>query len=524
MTYLLGHCPRVLFGTSDVSIATSHLNAFWEAYKEYHPTHEIFRAYPDELSSTIPLAVHGDEGRGKRRSQTTVVSYEAVLGIKGHEPCQQCRPTTTQEFQEFYIPTSRTLRSSFKGHSFIQKFPVFIIPGTLDKEVAPLLEKLMGIFGSSLRNLFHDPIQSHGIKWRFAVIGAKGDLKWHSKTCFFTRGYERQSTVSDAAMCHLCLAGLPGIPAEAVQEGAQWERTLHASRPWQLGRPPMLNQVPFDPERPEHLYKQDGFHNLRLGVYREFVGSTIMLLLRWNHFGSDGLVKDKLIRAHGCFKLFLSSSSKSASLRSFTPSFFQYKNRRSYPWVNAKGSDVTLLMKWFCPLLVSAINLNSDPERVEPLNLMLSTARLGVKWFDLIYKHNIFLSRSCGATLYEVGKSFLKGYTLLVGYAFDQEECLFGVKPKLHFQAHTLLELRLQLSRGDQNIISPILWDCQQNEDYIGRFSRMSRKHDLRVMSGRVLELWLIKSAVLERRHRDPNTSDWGLDAGKELTCRTNRW
>ena len=427
--------------------------------------------------------------------------------------------------KNFYIPTSRTLRSSFKGHSFIQKFPVFIIPGTLDKEVAPLLEKLMGIFGSSLRNLFHDPIQSHGIKWRFAVIGAKGDLKWHSKTCFFTRGYERQSTVSDAAMCHLCLAGLPGIPAEAVQEGAQWERTLHASRPWQLGRPPMLNQVPFDPERPEHLYKQDGFHNLRLGVYREFVGSTIMLLLRWNHFGSDGLVKDKLIRAHGCFKLFLSSSSKSASLRSFTPSFFQYKNRRSYPWVNAKGSDVTLLMKWLCPLLVSAINLNSDPERVEPLNLMLSTARLGVKWFDLIYKHNIFFKPLLRSNIvWSWEKFFWKDTPFWWAMRFDQEECLFGVKPKLHFQAHTLLELRLQLSRGDQNIISPILWDCQQNEDYIGRFSRMSRKHDLRVMSGRVLELWLIKSAVLERRHRDPNTSDWGLDAGKELTGRTNRW
>ena len=503
MDYLLNKCPRVLWGTGDFETAIKHCDDFWAAYREYHGTHQIYSSYPNELAYTIPLAVHGDEGRGKRRSQTTVVSYEAVLGLKGHRHCNKCRPSTTQEPLENPIPTARLLKPSFKGHSFVQHFPAFIIPGTLDKEVGPLLEKLMGIFGSSLQQLFHHPIEAHGVKWRFAVIGCKADLKWHSKTCCLIRGYEHQSTRVDAAMCHLCHAGLPGIPAEAVQEGAAWEATVYASRPWSMQKLPMLNAIPFDDSRPEHLYKLDGFHNLRLGVYREFVASSVMPLLRWGYFGENGNLKEKLQRAHGSFKLYLASISKSASLRSFTPAFFNYKNKKSFPWLNAKGSDVTLTMKWLAPLLASAINLNNAPERVEPLNVMLSTARLGVRWFDLVYHHNIFLSRACGATLHEVGTSFVRGYVSMAGFAYRNEHCLYGIKPKLHFQTQTLYELRLQLERGDKNILSPIVWDCQQNEDYIGRFSRMSRKHDLRVMTERVLELWLIKAYVLEKRHRD---------------------
>lgn len=186
MDYLLNKCPRVLWGTGDFETAIKHCDDFWAAYREYHGTHQIYSSYPNELAYTIPLAVHGDEGRGKRRSQTTVVSYEAVLGLKGHRHCNKCRPSTTQEPLENPIPTARLLKPSFKGHSFVQHFPAFIIPGTLDKEVGPLLEKLMGIFGSSLQQLFHHPIEAHGVKWRFAVIGCKADLKWHSNLLFDT--------------------------------------------------------------------------------------------------------------------------------------------------------------------------------------------------------------------------------------------------------------------------------------------------------------------------------------------------
>ena len=43
--------------------------------------------------STDTMAVHGDEGRGKRRSQAVLFSIESVLGIKGHSSCcHDCAP------------------------------------------------------------------------------------------------------------------------------------------------------------------------------------------------------------------------------------------------------------------------------------------------------------------------------------------------------------------------------------------------------------------------------------------------
>lgn len=502
--YLVQKQPIVVFGTNDADKAEQSLLAFWEGFKQYHPTHETFTlGLP--LNKTIPILIHGDEGRGKRRSNTTVVSWESAIGIKGHSSvCTHCKPTSlwdTSVSGERGHPFIHLLRSNLKSHSFLQHWPLFLLPG-LWKEYKSLTFELLAFFAKQFHLLFHNGFEVNGRIFHIAVIASKGDLKWVAKIGKLTRGYENKSTKKDVCCCHQCLAGLPNLPAEDVSRSPVWENTIHVERPWDEWDEPPLLQIPYDSARPEWIYKQDVLHILRLGVLRDFTASTIFLWLRWGYFKTTGGIPCELEVAHGHFSLWLRSTKQTAALRSFSKSLFNYKSKKSYVWSNTKGSDSTLLCKWISTATVGFMFEETDPQRREVLSVILSTSRLATDWNDLLYSHGAFLTRSCGARLYEVGQGFVNGYKWLAAFAFNQSLCLYGLKPKLHFFKHLLLEIFHQLKRGDACILSPVLHDCSQNEDFIGRVCRVGRKVDSRVLTERTLEFYLIKSAILLRRYQ----------------------
>ena len=507
LKYLIEKHPVVIFGTADTRKAQESVGAFWQGYSQFHDTHEAFSCgHP--LHEILPFAVHGDEGRGKRRSQTTVFMLESVLGIKGHSSeCSDCQtihcwdPPYGEDDgrQHPFLPL---LRHNTKSHSFLQHFPLFVLPGTWWKEYKTLTKDLIRFLAAELKTLFVEGLQANGVTYRIALVGSKGDLKWVSKIACLNRGFEHQGRVRSKLMCHQCLAGDDHLPAEDFSENPCWEPTIHVERPWSDLELPCLIEIPFDQERPEALYRNDGFHTLRLGIYRDFIGGCIFLWMKWGYFGNDpGGMPVQLEAAHGHFTLYLRSVNKSAALRSFTKNFFQYKNAKSYVWSNSKGSDTSLLCEWVGAAARGFLNEEADPVRRQVLSVILTTARLSLQWFEITYKHGMFLHRMCAAHLFETGQSFLNGYAYLADFCMNQRLCLFGVKPKCHFHKHCLLELYWALQRGCVYVLNPAVWDCSQNEDVMGRVCRIGRRVDSRVLTQRALEFYLIKAAVLLRRH-----------------------
>ena len=503
LEYLVSKQPQVVFG----SCGQGALPAFWEAYRMYHPTHEIFQHHANDLARVIPIAVHGDEGRGKRRSNTTVVSLEFVLGIKGpKKPCSVCRPTHLDVCEEEPTDPTHVLARIFfcnlKGHSFLQHVPLFVLPGTYAQSYKDMTFKMLELIGDELRELFFSGFKIKDEQWFVALVGCKGDLKWYSKIAKLTRGYEHKGRKRDVACCHICLAGSPGMPAEDLTSQPVWADTLWRERPWdetEEGTPPLF-RVPFDQSKPEALYKHDIMHTLRLGVYRDFVGSTILLYLRWNFFGTVGGVDEKLKAAHGSFRLWLMTTKKTAALRSFSASLFVYKNKKSYPYANVKASDANLLLKWLVTLTIAHLNDGPLDWQLQVLNTILATARLAIGYYQQISSHHMFLTPNCAARAYEQGLSFVNGYIFLAHWAFENKHCLYAIKPKIHFFRHLLMEKKDQLDAGDTLILSPLIYDCCQCEDLIGRVCRLGRRIDGRVLSHRVLENYLIKAALLAQR------------------------
>ena len=308
------------------------------------------------------------------------------------------------------------------------------------------------------------------------------------------------SIVNELAMCHECEAGIPGLVWEDFSERPAWEATMFATRPFQ-GSPP-LSVIPIDDSAPERLFRKDPFHIGKVGILRDMCGSTLFWLVENQYYGSAGNLPSKLEAAHGAFKLFCSTTGQQPSLRSFTKSLFVYTSRKTFPWANTKGSDTMLLLKF---LVVQVGGFLFDPLRnsdVEMLELMKKTLHAAINYYDVLYGHSLFLTRSCALNLYIEGSRFIAGYNLLANKCLGSWS-LYAVKPKLHLWKHCLVEIRQLLEKGVDLILSPLAFNCEPNEDAIGQMSRLSRRLDSRGVEGRALQCFLVQADMAYRRHRE---------------------
>lgn len=252
--YLLNSAPEVLWGGfSDQVQGVRVLEMFWSAYKKSHPDHKVFSEHRDSLGYTLPLVLHGDEGKGKRRANVAVVSLEGAVGIStihnvrkrcGFGPCRSCCPQRSPDDaarEACYDPCQlqpSALATNMTGHSFLQHWPLWLVPATLNRQYASLIDELMDATVDALRSLFYEGVFARGRAWNVAVIGQKGDLKWHTKIGRLIRGHEHKGQVRDIPMCHICMAGATAdLAFEDISENAAWQSTCFSQRRLQLSLP-----------------------------------------------------------------------------------------------------------------------------------------------------------------------------------------------------------------------------------------------------------------------------------------------
>ena len=56
---------------------------FWQRFRVLRPDLDIYNRPDVDLSTCIPVAFHGDEGRGKLRRPVMIISYQCLIGYKG---------------------------------------------------------------------------------------------------------------------------------------------------------------------------------------------------------------------------------------------------------------------------------------------------------------------------------------------------------------------------------------------------------------------------------------------------------
>ena len=526
--FLLEKAPELLMGgCTDTDQGRQNLEQFWTCYKAIDPAHAFFQEGHQERkpSNTLVFALHGDEGHGAKKGNTCVISMETCLGLPNMDSqwdatrCSGCKVSDKgrNRFKLAHGPTHQTVGdtplcanqvTNLKHNSFLTKFVLGVLPNKYYKSTG-VLDAFMGELCLAFKELFTNGVVVNSQRWFLAIVGLKGDLRWYEKICNLERCFNKQLG-NAKRMCHECAAGSQSVPWEDFRHQPLWGHHLFPERPWRESNPPAICEIPFNSATPEKMIKRDLFHNTKVGVLRDFCGSSIMLILHFGFFnGPRGEVsnsRDALLeRAHDHFLWYCKTTSHYPALHSFTPIFFNATRSWHHAWVNTKASDTTIMIGWIKVLAHACLCETQDERQKAALETIIKAATWVQGWERIVYGHGLWLTKTCGAVLYEYFHDFIQAYNKLAHmclYSFRVPG--FAMKAKLHMLTHTKYELYCQLMDPDTIwVLNPAIWSCDMCEDVVGKLSRLSRRVSPQIPARRTLDLYLIKCKAAYGRYKE---------------------
>ena len=534
--YLLDIYPKLLLGGFPIGDDSDRLcEQFWTQYRQHHPTHEVYQNFGQEQwRGIIPILIHGDKGRTYKKSPIFNFSFECPFGLPSEIRARGSKTNTARQQQrlnkqehggnlswtcnkrarlqsfpeaidEESCPNYKTIQDfiphNARGSTYMTRFLIAAIPYKILKGHPQVVESLLNVIEQDMSMLFRQGVSQAGRVFRCGIVGVKGDFEFHVDVAKFTRSYQNVGTTNELAFCPECAAGSVGVPGMDMADVPVWAGTCYQTEPW--NQVPPLNRIPYDPSKPASLYKRDIFHMLKFGFLRDLCASTIIFLGQMGYFDSPGdsrALDARLERAYSYFKMWCISESKCTTLRKFSLGNFHRTKATKFPFLGGKGADSILCCCFLTGFIQVKLANPLDQSHAVILRAMIETLEGAVNFTGVIHSHGVFLSPGCASFLCTSGFRLLRGYGYLADLCIQQHRKLYALRPKLHYFHHTLLELQEQVRRGDTHILSPSIFNCEANEDFIGRISRLSRRVSPRLSSLRTIQYYLIACKLLFKR------------------------
>ena len=458
------NCFHIIAGLvkPDPDREQSILKAFWAKYRQTNADHPVF-SMPLDLSRTAPLLYHGDEGRGRRRTPFLVTSFHSLLGRGVRAGLQAQAKTGVKK-------TYLKLRPNFIGHSYTSRF----LQAAMPKKVFQNED----VFQAVLRQCATEAefLQTVGVKHKYTgqryfavVLNVCGDWAWLYKAGNLTRSYNHlvkttRDVANPAGICHLCRAGTSGISFEDIHlRNPAWLETTFLDSPFDDPSP--LCRLLHRPGKLPGLFAYDLWHSWHLGVGKAFVASAAVLL----SLQYPGRSKSSRFQQLSADYLAFCSEKKIAPILSkVTSDTMGFESMNVYPMAGwFKGALTTN----FCYFLDH--KLNSDDCTDEMLKMCGEAIKSINACISGLYEGDVFLAPSTAQLLGEQGMRFLRRYAALARAACEREHALFTLLPKHHVLHHAFLYL---LQHNNCEVVNPMCYSAQVDEDYIGKNSRVSRR------------------------------------------------
>ena len=527
LSYLLVNEPWILLGGLKCGGgAEDLLKSFWRLYKLQHGSHEVFKMESDNticLARTIPILLHGDGGRTQKKQPLEVVSLLPLLGVNTFEKALKCSCPKTETYSGKHgLSDPMVQRLNHQNHSYLTHFLLFAFPSKRFRLTPGLLQSMLEAVSKDLGNVCRNGIRMGDDVYNVAVVGMTGDLEYHAKIGLLTRSYQNVGHRNFLPICPECLAGDIRYPFEDVSSNPLWKQSLYRSPPW--SQPPPFRFIPFEDWNSgaaSRFFMRDTFHIFRLGIARNFIGSTIVLFC-WNGvFDSDGgslALGNRLIRAWSSFMLWCDTQKVSPSgLRSFSKEKLHMPTTGSFPWLGCKGSDSIIILKWL--RFLSGLHGALDPSsRVFPL--IFKAAENGLQ-FQSVHRHGIWLKPDCRDRIRRNAKDFVQTYAWLADYALQNGWQLYAMVPKIHAMDH--IRVCLEQSSQNQYTLNPAIADCSMSEDFIGRVSRQSRRISYVQIVENTLLAYKVKARFVLQRFKKRKRDRWNASGVSQLQCCKNK-
>ncbi|CAL1160839.1 unnamed protein product [Cladocopium goreaui] len=160
---ILKKYPELLFPQNNME---EELQVFWNHYRFIQPNHEIFKSPPEQLKRTLPILVHGDEGRYLKKGNYLIATIEMMLGstpTKLKECCCEADPVL-ERYPEVHndegnIFSRRECEVASKqlvnlsGNCFLSKYLLFGMASQQYKAHPDLVHQAMGMVSEDLASL-----------------------------------------------------------------------------------------------------------------------------------------------------------------------------------------------------------------------------------------------------------------------------------------------------------------------------------------------------------------------------------
>ena len=446
--------------------SSAQWSSFWEAYRGVCPTHPIFaRAARGEvkLSHTAALLIHGDEGRTRKKNALMALSCHSILG----RGCNTGSP-------EASVYDCQKL--NFTLHTWATRWLLGVLPKALyDHDGGDsFFQGCLDVFVQDILQIYEQGIYSvTGEKHHFVVINTIGDWPFLAKAfslsrCFMNVSKQSTSRKPATGICHACLADRPGFPWEDFSQEPAWRQTINRESPF-IGSPPLMS-LPHDNTNPPSFLGQDCFHAWHLGAAKQFPASCLVLLV---HTFPGGSIPKRFEAMSQHFFDFCKRRKINPNIRKLTRETVGWPSRADYPAASwSKGSTSTAVLRWF---LFACRDRSEFIEDGSLLDMAFAAAKEIYKFFSKSYREHVWIHRDRAFEISGHGHRFLRLHSQLARRAYDTGQALFLYMPNLHRLAHLFHSLSDDARRAcwARNVL---IWDCQIEEDFIGRPSRLSRR------------------------------------------------
>ena len=509
--YLLNvrNCGQLLGGFTTMDrYGQVCLKAFWECFRKQNPEHAVFELHHGRLHSVIPYCIHLDEGRGLRKSAVLVIHAQGIFGADTAPHFMQNMDFIFDDYLMESELEDMMIRNQFhngRGCTYRSRFLYTILPkASYTKNNSRVFTAALDRLREECTSLLEDGFQVHdGSKYFAALLAVKGDAPALAKAGNFTRNFQCLGN----PICWECMAGAPEIPFEDCRRNPIYEATIHTERPWVVPGP--LAEVPGVPGKPELVYQRDPFHVYKQSIGGSFAASSIVLVAEMGYWNAENNVfanvMDRAYKDFGHFVKHDWGGPAVPHMKHFTKTNLHYPRVNSFPYARPKGSDVMLLTRWLRHLVLhgplrdglrtGSMVLNaSEPWHIPMLENIAMAASGALKFFRIMHNNGLWLTRGLAEALGEACFKFCESYSALAQLCHNQNLTRYSLVPSLHYYHHFYIDMKRKLANPDAKfILSPSFANCEADEDYIGKISRISRHVHPKVTNARTIDRYLVK-------------------------------
>ena len=466
-------CWHILTGLvrRDTTREGDILEAFWRTFRQIEPDHPIYELESQGRLSfrrTAPLCLHGDEGRGRRREAFMILSFRSLLG-RGLHP--EARVGKKLGIKRKWLK----LKPNFRGHSFTSRY---LFSAMRKSDYAT--KDTEGNFDLVLQKAAEEAcymcnvgvMDASGQKYNAVLLNVIGDWPFLKKSGPFQRSFmsvQKKKTTRNppGGVCHQCLAGVAPWAWEQIgTRRPDWIATVATQSPFD--GPSALASVPHVANRLEMMWAWDWFHCWHLGVGKCFLASSIALLSeRENGSSIDERFASLTERYHSWCR----ANGQRRQVVKLSKDLVGWPSTNVFPTgIWHKGQLTTSLMAWL-EAECSASDFSDDPF----LQAVSEASGAIQNCIRQMYHEVIFLTPAKAERIANEGMRFLRRYLSLADMSKRSGRLLFVLQPKHHAVHHVMVSL-WQSSQKNLPSLNPLTLSVQQDEDFIGRGARLSRR------------------------------------------------